>query len=377
MDGSNKLWWAALGLFSLASTFGAQSIAADTDGREARTFNVLAHLPVAYNSPPFFPAQRALPVAKFEQDTKSEQDVAPVKERAAKPVFQAWPTTARFFTINQVMANANQHKRETTNVRFASISKNLTETDVLPEPSITKQGDEPFGLFTFKAPDGRLTKKWGQIQSETDADATTLKHCATNPDRCSVGEVRFAEMLKHADTLTGTAKIEFINRKVNETIRYTSDTAQWGVPDFWSPPTTADRKGSFDTGLGDCEDYAIAKYVALKASGVSADKLRVLLVRDRTVGMDHAIVAAQQDGQWMLLDNRWDRLLQDAEGKQFMPLFALTDEGVKLIAAPYASLEGAQPAPRRIAAEDAMPSWGQSAKAEPQQSDAPVPFFML
>ena len=39
--------------------------------------------------------------------------------------------------------------------------------------------------------------------------------------------------------------------------------AQWGVPDRWSPPLE-----TLATGRGDCEDYAIAKYVALTAAGI-------------------------------------------------------------------------------------------------------------
>ena len=44
-----------------------------------------------------------------------------------------------------------------------------------------------------------------------------------------------------------------------------SDLAQWGVIDRWSAPLE-----TFTTGRGDCEDYAIAKYVALTAAGVAA-----------------------------------------------------------------------------------------------------------
>ena len=97
------------------------------------------------------------------------------------------------------------------------------------------------------------------------------------------------------------------------------------------------KTGSLNTGLGDCEDYAIAKYVALREAGVAAGDLRLLLVRDNAVRMAHAVLAAHQDGHWLILDNRWTRLIEDTELKQFMPLFALGEHGVKLFAAPYAA----------------------------------------
>jgi hypothetical protein len=48
-------------------------------------------------------------------------------------------------------------------------------------------------------------------------------------------------------------------------IKPTSDEAQWGVADNWSPPFE-----TLQTHRGDCEDYAIVKYVALQA-GASRD----------------------------------------------------------------------------------------------------------
>jgi predicted transglutaminase-like cysteine proteinase len=123
---------------------------------------------------------------------------------------------------------------------------------------------------------------------------------------------------------------------VNNAIRYTSDMTQWGTPDEWSAPLAA-GKGSFDTGLGDCEDYAIAKYVALRAAGIPAKQLRVLLVRDNIARLDHAVLAANEDGHWYVLDNRWTAAVEDSDVRRFTPLFALDDQGVKLLAVPYAS----------------------------------------
>ena len=53
----------------------------------------------------------------------------------------------------------------------------------------------------------------------------------------------------------------------------------------------------------DCEDYAIAKYVALREAGVEAADLRFLLVRDRLAG-DHAVLGVRYEGRWLILDNR-------------------------------------------------------------------------
>ena len=68
----------------------------------------------------------------------------------------------------------------------------------------------------------------------------------------------------------GRARLGEINRAVNLSIKATSDWSQYGVDDFWSAPLATIEKGA-----GDCEDYAILKYLALREAGVSPDDLRL------------------------------------------------------------------------------------------------------
>ena len=93
-----------------------------------------------------------------------------------------------------------------------------------------------------------------------------------------------------------------------------SDLAQWGVIDHWSAPLE-----TFTIGRGDCEDYAIAKYVALIQAGVAAEDVRLIIVRDLDVGEDHAVVAAHLDGDWVILDNRRLMLVKDSEMRRVVP----------------------------------------------------------
>src|SRR5207302_8481273 len=82
------------------------------------------------------------------------------------------------------------------------------------------------------------------------------------------------------------------------------------------------------------------KYFALRDAGVALEDLRLVLVRDRSVQQDHAVVAVRDKGRWLILDNRYSRLLEAAEAHQFLPLFAIDTEGVNLLSEPYASLRG-------------------------------------
>jgi predicted transglutaminase-like cysteine proteinase len=97
-----------------------------------------------------------------------------------------------------------------------------------------------------------------------------------------------------------------------------SDLAQYGVTELWASPLT-----TFAAGAGDCEDYAIAKYVALRQAGMAAEDVRLVVFHNGQSGDNHAVVAARVDGDWLILDNRHLRLLVDNEVVGMTPLAAL------------------------------------------------------
>ena len=134
-----------------------------------------------------------------------------------------------------------------------------------------------------------------------------------------------------ADAADVRSRVEIVNRNVNQAIRYVSDFQQHGVADLWSSPFE-----TLASGMGDCEDYAIAKFAVLLASGISEADIKMLLVRDMAVREDHAVLAVRVEGRWLVLDNRYSRLAEARDLPNFMPLFAIDHDGVSLFAAPYA-----------------------------------------
>jgi predicted transglutaminase-like cysteine proteinase len=69
------------------------------------------------------------------------------------------------------------------------------------------------------------------------------------------------------------ARLEAVNRFFNRHVRWRSDAELWGQDDFWATPLQLLARGA-----GDCEDYAVAKYAALRAAGVPAERLRLVYV---------------------------------------------------------------------------------------------------
>ncbi|MDN5001032.1 transglutaminase-like cysteine peptidase [Bradyrhizobium sp. GCM10027634] len=243
---------------------------------------------------------------------------------------------ATFFTINAVLAKLDRERGRGPNaVRLAALTPpSSTATDAMPEvaaPAGAALGSEPFGLFTFRAPDSVIWRKWRAVEDGIARDQAVLERCRSDAGSCPSYAAQFLRLIGAVKAKSGRARLEEVNLGVNTAIRYVSDLVQHRELDRWSAPLA-----SFATGKGDCEDYAIAKYAALREAGVPDADMRLLLVRDRTVRQDHAVLAARLDGRWLILDNRWAGLRDDNGELNFTPLFAINHEGVNLFAKPYA-----------------------------------------
>jgi predicted transglutaminase-like cysteine proteinase len=251
------------------------------------------------------------------------------------PGADAGPTRppATFFSINAVLAKIDrQNGRGPGAVRLASLTPSNTAMDASPAPKEARPvGTEPFGLFTFRAPEGMLWRKWRGVEADMAKEQAVMDRCREDAASCPSYAAQFLRLINAVKSKSGRARLDEANRGVNAAIRYVSDYAQFGEADRWSAPLA-----SFATAKGDCEDYAIAKYVALREAGFPLDEMRLVLVHDRAVRQDHAVLAARFDGRWLILDNRRSELMEDADARSLTPLFAINHRGVHLFAAPYA-----------------------------------------
>lgn len=115
-------------------------------------------------------------------------------------------------------------------------------------------------------------------------------------------------------------QLDAVNRYFNR-IPYAEDKQIYGVSDHWATPEEFIRRN-----VGDCEDYSIAKYTALRALGWSADSLRVVVIRDHKYKVNHAALAAEVDGQWYYLDNRASRVLKPSDVPFYQPVYAVNEQ---------------------------------------------------
>ena len=79
----------------------------------------------------------------------------------------------------------------------------------------------------------------------------------------------------------------------------------------------------FKRGAGDCEDFAIAKYMMLRAYGVPEERLRLAIVNDTKKGIHHAILIVYTDRGPIFLDNQIKDTLYTASSNRYVPIFSI------------------------------------------------------
>jgi predicted transglutaminase-like cysteine proteinase len=196
--------------------------------------------------------------------------------------------------------------------------------DLHASPQAAGRSAEPFGLFASPVSEGGLREKWLGVERKLDDERVQLALCDGDRERCvSPAALQLLAIVDSGRAREGRARLGEINRAINLAIRPMTDLAQYGQIDVWSSPLD-----TFAHAAGDCEDYAIAKYVALRLAGISADDLRLVVMRDTIRGDGHAVAAARLDGHWLMLDNNRMAMVEDADMRNYRPLFVLDERGV-------------------------------------------------
>jgi predicted transglutaminase-like cysteine proteinase len=202
--------------------------------------------------------------------------------------------------------------------------------DSPPTPDVAGPSAEPFGLSTAAVYAGGLRDKWLGVARKLEDERVQLALCDGARDNCaSPAALQFLTIVDSGRARDGRARLGEINRAINLAIRPMSDLAQYGEVDVWSSPLV-----TFYRGAGDCEDYAIAKYVALLEAGIAADDLRIVILHDTLSGEDHALTAARLDGHWLMLDNRRMAMIEDTSVRNYRPLFVIDQSGLMKYADP-------------------------------------------
>lgn len=115
-------------------------------------------------------------------------------------------------------------------------------------------------------------------------------------------------------------QLNLVNTFMNR-FRYIVDPINWGVKDYWASPPQFFKK------YGDCEDYAIAKYMSLKALGWNPKDMRIIVVNDMNLKIAHAVLAVKLDGKEYILDNQISIVITSTRIRHYRPIYSVNEFG--------------------------------------------------
>ncbi len=172
--------------------------------------------------------------------------------------------------------------------------------------------------------EGAVALKWQALLRRHAIESTELDACRSDPSTCTASQKNYLALLE----IARGKKPGILNRAINYSIRYTGDFSQHGHVDVWSTPLE-----TLATGRGDCEDYAILKFLLFKDAGVPAEDRRLIITREKNLhdgkDRDHMLLALKVEGTWLLLDSRHLSLLGVREMTAEI-LFVLDESDVHL-----------------------------------------------
>ncbi len=172
---------------------------------------------------------------------------------------------------------------------------------------------ELFGTRELHSSSLKMFPKWRGTLDRFDGETA----------KCQTGDCRpkswqsVLDRWRDADRMT---QLREINREMNAK-RYIVDPVNWNLPDYWATPFQFLRKN------GDCEDYAISKYMALRDLGVPVDDMRIVVLQDLNLRIAHAVLVVYVEGKAYLLDNQISRVVPAASIRHYQPVYSINERG--------------------------------------------------
>ncbi len=235
-------------------------------------------------------------------------DLSPLK--TAPAATRRRPRTTTWLIAFAVMAalagnasSAQAYEYDPSLLHYASLNNKT------PNDTAASRVPQLFGSGEQRHSDLRPFTKW------TGVIAKFKKEFRSSANKPQVQ--KWMMMLGSLANASTAQKIEAVNNYMNK-VAFVPDSKNYGVKDNWATPMEFMARG------GDCEDYAVAKYISLRALGVPKDKMRIAIVNDEVMRMPHAVLIVYDRGQAMVLDNQNPAILNSADISRYRPIYSIS-----------------------------------------------------
>lgn len=173
-----------------------------------------------------------------------------------------------------------------------------------------------FGTVEFRSKIKNMPK-WERVLQQVDGEGDMEARLTRNNRK------KEAQMWLDIKNAAATADMLETAKAVNHFFNrwpYRTDVQVYGLPDYWATPE------QFIKSSGDCEDYAIAKFYAMKELGVPDENHRIVVLKDKIRNLDHAIMALYIGEDVYILDNMTNMVHTHEMYKHYQPYFSVNEE---------------------------------------------------
>ncbi|NVJ98779.1 MAG: transglutaminase-like cysteine peptidase [Alphaproteobacteria bacterium] len=185
-----------------------------------------------------------------------------------------------------------------------------------------------FGSREIPSKNMKSFDKWTEMwrrhnlpRKEEDPDAVPVKGPPCRGlARIQCGRDAWNAFIESHSDSEGVDLLSAVNDYMNKS-PYIVDPVNWGIPDYWATPDEFFLKD------GDCEDYAISKYITLKRLGLPADNMRLVILQDENLRVAHAVLSVELDGETYILDNQIDSVLPHTQILHYRPVYSINEGG--------------------------------------------------
>lgn len=139
------------------------------------------------------------------------------------------------------------------------------------------------------------------------------------------------KVIEESKTLTELQKLEAANSFFNRRVYYEVDLIVWKQNDYWATPLELMGRGD-----GDCEDFAISKYMTLLMMGIPDEKLRMIYVRAQSGNSTlvkseaHMVLGYYETptAEPLILDNLISSIRPGSRRPDLTPVFSFNTQGL-------------------------------------------------
>ncbi|WP_162906498.1 transglutaminase-like cysteine peptidase [Algihabitans albus] len=187
-------------------------------------------------------------------------------------------------------------------------------------PGIAQASGYPslFGTREARSDNIAMFPKWRGTLERYFEEADLAKDCIPGQiSQCLLND--WQTFLDGQKGLDPKAQLSAVNAQMNSH-RYILDPPNWGVPDYWATPLQFMEKN------GDCEDYAIAKFMSLRALGWPNEAMRIVVLKDLNLRLMHAVLVVYHQSRAYVLDNQIDQVMPAEKIRHYRPVYSVNEE---------------------------------------------------